>query len=108
VSEIDGAEIIDRLVRLLDEVGPATPLPERVVVSREILEQLKRRATVASGHTLPAGMVGTLYGIPLEVDETLTAGQWRVQRQGESNLERAVVGYLEARGYTVTPPGGER
>jgi len=75
------------LERIVDAALAATslpPMPERVKVAPDVLEQLKahaRKATSARpGWSPPA--IGSLFGIPIEVDEDLAPGEFRVEPEG--------------------------
>jgi hypothetical protein len=51
--------------------------PEKIRVADDLFEQLKARATETSSHPLPAHL-GHFFGIPVEVDEDLEPGEFKV------------------------------
>lgn len=71
---------LERIVRVMRETASLPPLPERVRVAPDVLEQLKahaKRATSARPSWSPPA-VGVIFGIPIKVDEDLTPGEFRV------------------------------
>lgn len=66
-------------LRLVDELAkryPAPPLPERIDVSRSVLEVLRAKAEEAGVDT--SGRDNPLCGIPVREDPTLPPGTWKI------------------------------
>lgn len=78
---------LERIVRAALEAASLPPLPERVRVAPDVLEQLKahaERATSARPSWSPPA-IGALFGIPIKVDEDLAPGEFRVDPEGASS-----------------------
>jgi hypothetical protein len=76
--------MLERIVRTTLEATSLPPLPDRVKVAPDVLEQLKahaREAATASPSWSPPA-IGSLFGIPVEVDEDLAPGEFRVEPEG--------------------------
>ena len=74
--------VLERIVNAALEALP--PLPDRVKVAPDVLEQLKAHAreTTSARPSWSPPAIGSLFGIPLEVDEDLAPGEFRVEVDG--------------------------
>jgi len=72
--------MLERIMAAMHEAASLPPQPERVRVAPDVAERLRRLASVPSTARpdWPHYAIGRAFGIPVEVDEELPSGEFRV------------------------------
>jgi len=75
---------LERIVEAALAATSLPPLPERVKVAPDVLDQLRAHAreTTSARPSWSPPAIGSLFGIPIEVDEDLAPGEFRVEPEG--------------------------